>query len=662
MNLVVLNHIIIIFSLVLVAAVTFRILRLPVVLGYLTVGALLGPHALGVINDLYTMQHLAGFGVVFLMFTVGLEFSLSRLMALRRSVFLLGGLQVVISIALTFIVISFLEMTWQAGLIIGGIIAMSSTAIVIKQLSERLELNAKYGLNAIGILLFQDLAVIPLLIMISSPAHEAVAPLLGWALLKAIVAIAAIVAIGRWMMQPIFRLTASTKLIELFTLLVLLVALASSWLTNAMGMSFPLGAFLAGIMLAETKYRNQIEIEIRPFRDILMGMFFVAVGMLLNVSTWHETWLWILILLVTIVLGKSLLITILAKIFGDDLATSARCGIILAQGGEFGFALLALGYKYGFLSTNVSQILLGALILSIAIAPMMIDHNHKIVSWILPKALFASNKKQQRLLEEKAESLHNHVILCGYGRVGQNIGHMLQQEKIPYFALDLDPKLIQSAGLAGENIGYGDSTHPVILKAAGLHYARALVICFNDLHSASKIVQNVRSTNEKIPIIVRCKDDVELSKLRHLGATQVIAESQEESLMMTYQLLLALQIPSKEAAHFIKEIRQKHADLLEEIFLGSIPQDEEELNFASTRQLRPIVIPRQAVAIGQNVSELNFQRTEVRLIAIRRGKAYHEHPSGHMKIQANDILILYGTAEKLDDAEEYLLTGNLGNF
>lgn len=658
MHFEVLNYIIILFALVLVIAVVFRFLRLPVVLGYLVVGALLGPHAFGLIKNVTAMEYVASVGLIFLMFTVGLEFSLSKLIALRHAAFVLGALQVIITIILILIFATGIGgMSWHAALVIGGVVAMSSTAIVVKQLSERLELNSTHGFNAVGILLFQDLAVIPLLIIIKNPTNHHLGQAIGLALLKGGIAIAVIMVIGRWLIQPIFRLTASTRVIELFTLLVLLVALASSWLSNALGMSYHLGAFLAGIMLAETKYRNQIEIEIRPFRDILMGIFFVSMGMLLNISTWSQVWGWVLLLLFVMVLGKSLLITLLGKIFGDDLATSARCGIVLAQGGEFGFALLGVSYKMQLISLQIAQILLWLLILSIAVAPSLIDYNRQIVGWVLPRALFSSQKKRRMQVENKTSDLRNHVILCGYGRIGQNISHMLHQEKIPHFALDLDPKLIQSASLAGENIGYGDSTHPVILKAAGIHYASALVICFNDMHAASRIIQNVRSTNQKIPIIVRCKDDFELSKLRSLGATQVIAESQEESLMMTFQLLLALQIPSQDAANFIKDIRQKHSDLLEEIFLGSIPKDEEELTFATTRQLRPIIIPKQAATIGHHLSEFILHTRDVRVIALRRGKAYHEHPAGNTKIRANDILVLYGTTEKLDDAEEYLLKG-----
>lgn len=658
MSNIVLSHIVIIFALVIAAAVVFRILHLPVVLGYLLVGAILGPHALGVIKNVDVMERLAGFGVVFLMFTVGLEFSVAKLFALRRAVFGLGGLQVLISVILGMGIATAMGMEWHSALVVGGIVAMSSTAIVSKQLSERLELNSKYGLNAIGILLFQDLAVIPLLIMVDSSTHESLAVLFGWAVLKGIIAIVAIMAIGRWLMQPIFRMTAGTRVIELFTLLVLFVALASAWLTNALGMSFPLGGFLAGIMLAETTYSNQIEIEIRPFRDVLMGMFFVAIGMLLNVGTWQQTWLSILLLLLAIIVGKSILVTVLCKLFGDDLATSARCGVVLAQGGEFGFALLAMAYKNQLLSAGSAQIILGAFILSIALAPVIIDHNRQIVAWVLPKALFISQKKKLHLLEKKTVDLRNHVIVCGYGRVGQNVGHMLLQEKIPYFALDLDPTLIQSVGLSGENIGYGDSTHPHILKAAGLKHASALVICFNNLRAASKILHTVRQHHRTLPIIVRCKDDVELKKLRSLGATHVIAESQEESLMMTFQLLLALQIPWKKAANFIKNVREKHADLLEEIFLGSILKEEEEFNFDIIKQLRPVILPEQAFCVGVCLEKLSSQLGEARIIALRRGKSYQNNPDPKILIKPEDIVVLYGTAEQLDAAEEYLLSGN----
>ena len=656
------EHILILFGLVLAVTVIFRFLHLPVVLGYLVVGAVLGPHALAVIKNVNMMENLAAIGVVFLMFTVGLEFSLAKLIALRRPVVLLGGLQVVITILVAFLIARLIGIKlWHTALVVGGVIAMSSTAIVTKQLSERMEMHTKYGLNSVGILLAQDLAVIPLLIMLTTPLHHYnIGYALGWSLVKGSIAILLILALGRWAMPPLFRITAATRLIELFTLLVLFIALACGWITNTLGMSFALGAFLAGIMLGETEYRHQIEVEIRPFRDILMGLFFIAIGMLLNFSGWQETWPWVVLVFLGIVIGKSLLITGLGVIFGDDLFTSARCGIILAQGGEFGFALLTLAFKSEFLSVDYAQVLLGALILSIAVAPVMIDYNRRIVSWLLPKASSISHENALQAVSLKTKELKDHIILCGYGRVGQNIAHMLNQENISYIALDLDPGRIQNASLAGENISYGDSTHPEILKAAGIEKAKALVICFNDIRSASKILTNVRGNDANIPIIVRCKDDLELEKLQTLGATRIIAESREESLMMTYHLLLALHMPRFKAGHFIHDIRQKHADLLEQVFPDSFPDEvssEEAFDVLSAKQLRPILIPQQAYAVKLTLGELALDNFQVTVVALRRGHTSHEHPKTNMQIIADDILVLYGTLEALTQAEQYLLEG-----
>ncbi len=656
------EHILILFGLVLAVAVVFRFLHLPVILGYLVVGALLGPHAFAVIKNVSLMENLAAIGVVFLMFTVGLEFSLAKLIALRRSVVLLGGLQVVITIIVCFIIAKFLGVKlWHTALIIGGVITMSSTAIVTKQLSERMEIHSKYGLNAIGILLAQDLAVIPLLIMITSPLGHHITQVLSWSLLKASIAICLILALGHWVMQPLFRITAATRLIELFTLLVLFIALACGWITNSLGMSFALGAFLAGIMLGETKYRNQIEVEIRPFRDVLMGLFFIAIGMLVNFDTWQHTWPWILLIFLAIVIGKSILITLLSVLFGNDLVTSSRCGIILAQGGEFGFALLTLGFESHFLPPDYAQVLLGALILSIAVAPIIIDYNRHIVSWILPKTSIITHNDALEAIGTKAEQLKKHVILCGYGRVGQNIAHMLNQEKITYFALDLDPGRIQNASLAGENISYGDSTHPEILKAAGIEHARALVICFNDVRSATKILENIRNSGQDIPVIVRCKDDLELEKLQALGATRIIAESREESLMMTYHLLLALNMPHLKAGHFIHNVRQKHADLLEQVFPETFPNNhsnvEEAFDILSAKQLRPILIPEQAYAVKLTLGNLALEEQQINVVALRRKHESYEHPKANMQIKANDILVLYGTSEALIQAEQFLLEG-----
>lgn len=349
----ILEAILSVFFTALIVSVLFRRLKLSVILGYLIVGALVGPHAIGLVPDTIYIDKLAEFGIVFLMFTVGLEFSIPKLFALRYAVFVVGGLQVFLCVLITTIIGKCIGMSTSGALVIGSIVAMSSTALVIKQLNEQFELQTAHGHTAVGILLFQDLAVIPLVILISSLAertHEPLVFTLLWALVKGVFAIGTIFVFGRWLLRPFLHFITKARAIELLTLTVLLITLTAAWITNILGLSYALGAFLAGIMLAETEFRHQIEIEIRPFRDILLALFFITIGMLANVKTWYHTWPWILLLVSALVIFKMLLIYALTRFSGSYNSTAARTGIVLAQGGEFGFALLNLALDNQILS------------------------------------------------------------------------------------------------------------------------------------------------------------------------------------------------------------------------------------------------------------------------------------------------------------------------
>ena len=416
-----------------------------------------------------------------------------------------------------------LGMSLLAALVTGSIVSMSSTALVVKQLNDQFELQSPHGLNAVGILLFQDLAVIPIIILISSltkESHQALAVTLLWAVLKGILAIGLIFILGRWLLKPLFHFITKSRTIELFTLTVLLVTLTAAWITQSLGLSYALGAFLAGMMLAETQYRHQIEIEIRPFRDILLALFFITIGMLTNIATWAGTWSWILLLLSALVLGKMLLIIALSRFAGSYFSTAARTGIVLAQGGEFGFAILNLAMDNDILPLDYQQVILAALLLSIAISPLLIRFNKQIADFLLPKSTDISDSTSQHEILEHAKKMHNHVIICGYGRVGQHIARLLDKIHFPYVGVDFDSELVQRASLAGDDVIYGDATHPGMLNAAGIAHAKVLLISLSDHRAAIRILSLARQRYPSLPILVRCRDKMEFNqfkrKVRHI--------------------------------------------------------------------------------------------------------------------------------------------------
>ncbi|MHB1948435.1 MAG: cation:proton antiporter [Gammaproteobacteria bacterium] len=650
-----------VFFSALIVSVLFRHLKLSVILGYLVVGALVGPHALALVPDSEYIDKLAEFGIVFLMFTIGLEFSVAKLFALRYAVFIVGGLQVLGSVVITTMIGKLLGMSLAAALVAGSIVAMSSTALVVKQLNDQFELQSFHGMNAVAILLFQDLAVIPLVIVITSIANggndnEVLAITLLWALGKGVFAILLIFIMGRWLLKPLFRLIAKAHAIELFTLTVLLITLTTAWITQSLGLSYSLGAFLGGLMLAETAYRHQIEVEIRPFRDVLLALFFITIGMLTNVKTWYATWPWIGMLVFALTIGKMMLITLLSRLSGSYASTATRTGIVLAQGGEFGFAILSIAMSNKILSPEYQQVILAALLISLAIGPILIRYNKQIANFILPKARDLSESVSQKRIIEHAKKMQNHVVICGYGRVGQHIARLLDKLHFPYIAIDFDAELAQRAGLAGDEVIYGDSSHPGILRKAGVKHAKALLISLTDHRATVKILTMARTRYPELPILVRCRDKAELNQLKKLGATQVIAELFEASLTLSSHLLQVLQLPRTKIIEIIQDIRNTDYDLLNKIFIGAVeetPDDEMELH----EQLSPIVISEEAYAANRKLSELDLKDLGVEVIAIRRGNDRHLKPRGNIKILPHDIIVIFGALSNLEIAERRLLDG-----
>lgn len=637
----------------------FRRLHLPPILGYLFVGMGTGPYALGWLGNAEIISFLGEIGVVFLLFTIGLGFSIPQFLAMKRTLLGLGSLQILGGAVSGASIAWFLGIPWQAALIVGGALAMSSTAIVVRQLTEQLELHASHGRLAVGILLFQDLAAVPFLVMIPLlAAGDAVTigvPLL-YALLKGIAALALMLALGRWVLRPLFHEVGAARSPELFTLTVLLIALTAAWITSLLGLSLALGAFVAGMMLSETEYRHQIEADIRPFRDVLLGLFFITVGMQLNLPMLLPRWPWVLLLVLGLVLGKGLLIGLLTRLAGYDNEVAWRTGAVLAQGGEFGLALLTLALSTGLLNLGHSQPILAAVISSMLLSPLLIRHNGLLI-----KALFARFPLRKPLpLEQEIAAatlaLQGHVILCGFGRVGQNMARFLSEEGFEYVALDLEPARIREAWEAGEPVFYGDTTHREILEAAGLQQAKALVISFSDESSAFKILHNARSRRSDLPILVRAHDDASLERLLDAGATEVIPETLEASLMLAVQLLLLLEVPLGRVLRRMRAVRSDHYQLLRVFFRRTEAERDRDAERYHER-LRNVHLVTGAAAVGRRLGDLGLEQDGALVVAVRRGGIRGDDPSPDLILQVEDILVLGGTPEQLARAEERLLLG-----
>ncbi|MCR4347054.1 MAG: monovalent cation:proton antiporter-2 (CPA2) family protein [Sulfuricaulis sp.] len=652
------HSILILLGVAVVLVALFRYMRLPQILAYLCAGIVVGPYGMGWIPDLEGTRTLAEFGLVFLMFTVGLEFSLPRLVAMKAMVFGLGGAQVLIS-SLVFGFVAWLFGVSPGGaIVIGGMLAMSSTAIVMKLLTEQLEQNSRHGHHAISMLLFQDLIVVPFLIFIPALGgnmDQSVWVSLGWALLKSVLVLVGIFIAGRWLLRPFFHEVASAKLREYFMLAVLLLTLTAAWITEMAGLSLALGAFLAGMMMGETEYRHQVEGDILPFRDILLGLFFITIGMMLNLGAMRELWPGVLLCVVVIVVFKTLLILGLGKLFAMETGVALRTGLVMSQVGEFAFALLLSASQFDLFSEAVSQIVLASVILSMMAAPLIVRYNGYLAKRWVPGYTHAREGNLDAIRAE-AVVANKHVIICGYGRSGQNLAWMLEQEGIPNLALDLDPVRVRDARDAGKSVVYGDVARRDVLEAAGLHRATALAISFYNTPAALKILEVTRHVRPDMPVIVRTMDDVDLERLKAAGATEVVPESLEGSLMMGSHLLLLMGVPVSRIVRHVRDVRTDRYRMLRGFFHGE-DVDEGRDPSAYQERLHSISLPAGAYAVGRLISELHLEEAGVNVNAVRRGGIRGPEPSPETKLAAGDVLVLYGAPDALEQAEKILLEG-----
>jgi len=645
-------------TLVLLAAavfmvVVFRYLNLPSILGYLLVGIVVGPHALNVGADSLGARHLAEFGVVFLMFSIGLEFSLARLYRMKRLVFGLGLAQVLGSMLLASTLVWLAGLPWYSGFALGGALSMSSTAVLSKLLAERLELESTHGRAVMGVLLFQDLAVVPLLIIIAALGgkSEDLMAALGIASIKIVIALALLLIVGQKFMTRWFNVVARRRSQELFILNLLLVTLGAAFITDKFGLSLALGAFIAGMLIAETPYRHQVEEDIKPFRDVLLGLFFVTTGMLLNPMVIWQHPLIVLAFLIGPVLLKAVMITGLARLFGATPGVAMRTGIGLAQAGEFGFVLLNLILDKHLVDATLLQAILAAMLLSMLAAPFMIQNADRLVLRVSSTEWMMQSLQMTRIATQSLKQ-SGHVIICGYGRAGQNLARMLEHEGLSYVALDLDPDRVAAAAAAGESVVFGDAGRRESLLAAGIHRAATVAITYANTPSALRVLHNIHELEPTLPVIVRTVDDSDLEKLLAAGATEVIPEIVEGSLMLASHTLVVMGVPMRRVVRRVEELRDERYSLLRGYFHGA--DDVEDDDGHEQVRLQSVPVDEKADAVGRTLEELGLFDLGVEVTAIRRHGIRGVEPDPSTKLRASDIVVLRGLPEALAEAEERL--------
>lgn len=635
----------------------FKRVNLPPILAYLACGIIAGPQLLAIIDNPEEIHFIAELGIVFLLFSLGLEFSLPKVLAMRHLVFGIGLGQMVITTIVFMLIAMLLGFGGKAALVIGGIVALSSTAIVIKQMSERGTLNTTRAQMVVSTLLFQDLAVVPFLILIpllANDSEQSLSIAIAMSLLKGVVVVAILLSAGKWVLPKIFSEVARTRTDELFVLTTILVTLMAAGLTYSFGLSMALGAFLAGMMLSESQYRHQLEADIRPFRDILMGLFFITIGMRFDFEVVSEQFHLVLMGLVLIMVLKVVIIRLCAVIFRNDPTDSWAAGFKLCQLGEFSFVLAALAVNHQILTTAQGSLVLAIGVLSMAVTPWLVD-NSLILAKRIVKQPVPNEDPQDTIMPP--EGLSDHVLILGFGRVGQSVSRLLRFEAIPYVVVDADPVRVHESRTAGQPVFYGDVTQKDILRAAGIKNAKLILLTFDEHQKALNVIKTIKELTPDLPIVVRTRKDYHLEELYSVGASQVVPEILEGSLMLVSQVMHLSGIPMSRILRRVRKERKAHYSHMHGFFRGETTEvthgTSDKLEF-----MHAVILTQDAYAVGKSLTELNTEGMRIQVHGLRRNNKEIANPDQSDLLKANDVVVISGKPRRVERAERFLLEGH----
>lgn len=651
---------IVIMAIAIPLLVWLRRVSLPTMLGYIVIGLVLGQSGLSIIDPGLDLHLWVEIGLAFLLFSLGLEFSLPRLLAMGKPLLGMGGTQVLISSISGTILAMFIGLEFIPAMILGGAMALSSTAIGAGILAERMESRQQHGQLVIAILLFQDLAAIPLLVSIPILANGAGGELLlplSMAIVKGVIAVLLVLTASRRIVQPMLHMAAKSHSSELFTMLALFSAMGTAWISHSLGLSYALGAFLAGVMLGGSEYKHQVESDIRPFRDVLMGLFFLNVGLQINIEQILPHWLWLLVLVPGLMLGKGGIIALLVVIAGHPLRAAIRTGVLLGQGSEFGLAVVILALKEGIITQSGGQAVFAAIGISMLLSPLLVKYTLQFVE----RREVESNASQgddQALDELKPQhnspDLHDHVLLCGYGHVGENLGDLLLAANIPFAALEKDVATVQRCRNNELNVYYGDARSIDLLRAGGLMRASALVISFNDPAAAITIVESARRIRLRMPIIVRLADEKNFPSLDNAGATDIVPEYVEASTTLATHLMGYLDVPPEKIIEIVEIGRREQ---YQKLHSSNVQTGISGRDMQSNWLRWSITIVPGSYAVGRKLGELALPE-DARIYALRRGVVRNNAPDSNTIIRTGDNLMMTGSEDKSEECRRMLLWGS----
>jgi CPA2 family monovalent cation:H+ antiporter-2 len=650
----VLRDVLIIFSISVLVVFVFQKLRLPAVAGFLVAGTLIGPHGLNLVSDLHQVETLAEIGVVLLLFTIGLETSLSRLRASSRLLWVGGPLQIVSMLSVVVLGGWLLNRSWEESVFWGLLLSLSSTAIVLKILGDRGEIDALHGQATMAILIFQDLAVVAMILMtpVLGTGSQGETRAIVETLIKSVTVVGLIVLAARVLVPHVLHLIVGTRSRELFLLTIIVLGLGTAWLTSLSGLSLALGAFIAGIVISESEYSHQALAEVIPFRDSFNSLFFVSVGMLMNPSVIYQFPALVLGLLVLVVLGK--FITGMGAVYlaGAPVPSALLTGVALAQVGEFAFILARVGQQEELLTAQTYNVFLAVSVLSMTITPFLIQWAPRLArrTEALDRLKHWLPRRPSNAVQAVQVKMKDHVIIVGYGLNGRNLARVLGDMEIPYVVLEVNPEAVKASGKGRGSMLYGDATNPRMLTQARIMSARVLVVATSDPFGARRIVQQARQLNPSIHIVVRTRYLKELQDLQELGANDVVPEEFETSIEIFALVLRTYQTPKAMIQEKVEQVRRESYLLLRR---GELPELAHHLRAGTLAdvQVDTCRVEDDSPVLGKPLARLKIHgRTGASVIALTRNGVTRSNPPNDTVLESGDVLVLLGAREQIRKA------------
>lgn len=654
MQIPLLSEIVIIFGLsILVLFICYR-LRVPTIVGFLLTGIIAGPHGLGLIKAVHEVETLAEIGVVLLLFTIGIEFSLKSLVRVRRSVLLGGSLQVLLTIIVALVIARLFGQSFGESVFIGFLVSLSSTAIVLKLLQERAEVDSPHGRTSLAILIFQDVIVVPMMLLtpLLGGATGNVGKSLLFLLAKGIGVIVVVLISAHWIVPRLLYQIARTRSRELFILSIVVMCFAVAWLTSSIGLSLALGAFLAGLIISESEYSHQALSNILPFRDVFTSFFFISIGMLLDLGFVFKHPLLISLIALGVLFVKTITGSFASALLGFPLRTTILVGLILSQVGEFSFILSRTGLEYNLLDGNIYQTFLSVSVLTMAAAPFIVALAPLIADSIsqlpLPERIKSGLYPSPGInIADKKESLKDHLIIIGFGVNGRNVARAAKVAGIPYLIIEMNPDTVRSEQEKGELIYYGDAVQEAVLERAGINDARVLVVAISDPAATRQVTAIARRLNPKVYVIARTRFVQEVKPLYELGANEVIPEEFETSVEIFTRVLTKYLIPRNDIEKFIAEVRSDGYEMFRSPTISSPSLSDLSFHFPNI-DICTLQVSDKSSIIGKSLAQIELRnKYGVTLLAIRRDSSILTNPGGDTQLSANDILILLGEPDKV---------------